>query len=190
MASCCERLDLSSDGVVVLFFSRRSRHTACALVTGVQTCARPIYLEIARCGRVGDDDWVDAAVALSRHEQIPLVATNDVRFLAQDDFETHEARVCIAQGRVLNDPKRPRDYSDQQYLKSSEEMAELFADLPEALENSVEIARRCSLTLTFAPPYHLPNLPVPEAYPTSSWLRKSAREGLLESSSEARPVGK
>src|SRR3546814_4714443 len=81
-----------------------------------------LYLEIARCGRVGDDDWVDAAVALSRHEQIPLVATNDVRFLAQDDFETHEARVCIAQGRVLNDPKRPRDYSDQQYLKSSEEI--------------------------------------------------------------------
>src|SRR3546814_21114168 len=94
---------------------------------------------------------VDAAVALSRHEQIPLVATNDVRFLAQDDFETHEARVCIAQGRVLNDPKRPRDYSDQQYLKSSEEMAELFADLPEALANSVEIDRRCSLTLKFAP---------------------------------------
>src|SRR3546814_4939228 len=76
---------------------------------------------MSRCGRVGDDDWVDAAVALSRHEQIPLVATNDVRFLAQDDFETHEARVCIAQGRVLNDPKRPRDYSDQQYLKSRSE---------------------------------------------------------------------
>ncbi|HEY9545218.1 MAG TPA: DNA polymerase III subunit alpha, partial [Solimonas sp.] len=139
-----------------------------------------LYLEIARCGRVGDDDWVDAAVALSRHEQIPLVATNDVRFLAQDDFETHEARVCIAQGRVLNDPKRPRDYSDQQYLKSSEEMAELFADLPEALENSVEIARRCSLTLKFAPPYHLPNFPVPEGYTTDSWLRERAREGLLE----------
>src|SRR3546814_17680969 len=90
-----------------------------------------LYLEIARCGRVGDDDWVDAAVALSRHEQIPLVATNDVRFLAQDDFETHEARVCLAQGRVLNDPKRPRSSSNQQYLKSPAEMAELFAHLPD-----------------------------------------------------------
>jgi DNA polymerase-3 subunit alpha len=139
-----------------------------------------LYLEVSRCGRAGDDEWVDAAVALSRHEQIPLVATNDVRFLAREDFETHEARVCIAQGRVLNDPKRPRDYTDQQYLKSADEMAALFADLPEALANSVEIARRCSLTLKFAPPYHLPNFPVPDGYDTDSWLRHRAEEGLRE----------
>ena len=140
--------------------------------------AQRLYLEIARCGRAGDDEWVEAAVALSRHEQVPLVATNDVRFLAPEDFETHEARVCIAQGRVLNDPKRPRDYTDQQYLKSADEMAALFADIPEALANAVEIARRCSLTLKFAPPYHLPNFPVPDGYTTGSWLRERAREGL------------
>ncbi|NKF23192.1 DNA polymerase III subunit alpha [Solimonas marina] len=139
-----------------------------------------LYLEISRCERPGDDEWVDAAAALSRHEQIPLVATNDVRFLAREDFETHEARVCIAQGRVLSDAKRPRDYTDEQYLKSPEEMAELFADIPEALANSVEIARRCTLTLKFAPPYHLPNFPVPDGYDTNSWLRERSAEGLRE----------
>ncbi|WP_028007666.1 DNA polymerase III subunit alpha [Solimonas flava] len=139
-----------------------------------------LYLEISRCGRTGDDEWVDAAVALSRHEQVPLVATNDVRFLTREEFDSHEARVCIAQGRVLNDPKRPRDYSEEQYLKSADEMAALFADIPEALANSVEIARRCSLTLKFAPPYHLPNFPVPDGYDTNSWLRHRAEEGLRE----------
>ncbi|SEP76644.1 DNA polymerase-3 subunit alpha [Solimonas aquatica] len=139
-----------------------------------------LYLEIARCGRADDEEWVEAAVALSRHEQLPLVASNDVRFLTREEFDAHEARVCIAQGRVLNDPKRPRDYTDQQYLKSEEEMLALFADLPEALANSVEIARRCSLTLKFAPPYHLPEFPVPEGYDTNSWLRERSREGLKE----------
>ncbi|WP_028079384.1 DNA polymerase III subunit alpha [Solimonas soli] len=139
-----------------------------------------LYLEISRCGRAGDDEWVDAAAALSRHEQVPLVATNDVRFLTREEFDSHEARVCIAQGRVLNDPKRPRDYTEEQYLKSAEEMAALFADLPEALANSVEIARRCSLTLKFAPPYHLPNFPVPEGHDANSWLRRRSEEGLRE----------
>ncbi|MFT4045462.1 MAG: DNA polymerase III subunit alpha [Solimonas sp.] len=139
-----------------------------------------LYLEISRCGRLGDDEWVAAAVALSRHEQVPLVATNDVRFLGKEEFDSHEARVCIAQGRVLNDPKRPRDYTEEQYLKSADEMAALFADLPEALANSVEIARRCSLTLKFAPPYHLPNFPVPDGHDTNSWLRHRSEEGLRE----------
>src|SRR3546814_9637186 len=87
------------DGAV--FCAALGENVAAALeaLADLRHCfADRLYLEIARCGRVGDDDWVDAAVALSRHEQIPLVATNDVRFLAQDDFETHEERVCIAQG--------------------------------------------------------------------------------------------
>ncbi|HEY1076885.1 MAG TPA: DNA polymerase III subunit alpha [Fontimonas sp.] len=139
-----------------------------------------LYLEIARCGRSGDEDWVQAACALSRHAGVPVVATNDVRFLLREEFETHEARVCIAQGRVLSDDKRPRDYSEEQYFKSAEEMEALFSDLPEALANSVEIARRCTLTLKFAPPYHLPNFPVPDGYDTNSWLRERAHAGLLE----------
>ena len=137
-----------------------------------------LYLEISRCQRAGDDEWVEAACALSRRTGVPVVATNDVRFLERSEFEAHEARVCIAQGRVLSDEKRPRDYTPEQYLKSAEEMRALFADLPEALDNSVEIARRCSLTLKFAPPYHLPNFPVPEGHDTNSWLRDRAREGL------------
>ena len=77
------------------------------------------------------------------------MATNDVRFGVREDFEAHEARVCIHQGRLLNDPKRPRDYTPEPYLKSAEEMTALFADIPEALENSVEIARRCNLEMKF-----------------------------------------
>ncbi|TJY62095.1 DNA polymerase III subunit alpha [Sinimarinibacterium sp. CAU 1509] len=139
-----------------------------------------LYLEIARCNRIDDEDWVSAACALSRKTTIPVVATNDVRFLERSEFDAHEARVCISQGRVLADEKRPRDYTPEQYLKSDAEMAALFADLPEALANSVEIARRCSLTLKFAPPYHLPNFPVPDGYTTDTWLRQRANEGLRE----------
>jgi DNA polymerase-3 subunit alpha len=145
-----------------------------------------LYLEIARCGRSGDEDWVAAACALSRRNGVPVVASNDVRFLDAADFESHEARVCIAQGRVLGDERRPRDYSPEQYLKSSAQMAELFADIPEALHNSVEIARRCSLTLKFAPPYHLPNFPVPDGHSTDTWLRERAQTGLRERFEELR----
>ncbi|MGH8444061.1 MAG: DNA polymerase III subunit alpha, partial [Solimonas sp.] len=155
--------------------------TALEALAELRACfPQRLYLEISRCGRAGDDEWVDAACALSRHEQVPLAATNDVRFLGKEDFDSHEARVCIAQGRVINDPKRPRDYSEEQYLKSEDEMAALFADIPEALANTVEIARRCSLTLKFAPPYHLPNFPVPDGHDTNSWLRKRSTEGLRE----------
>jgi DNA polymerase III subunit alpha len=145
-----------------------------------------LYLEVARCGRAGDEDWVAAACALSRARGVPVVASNDVRFLDQADFEAHEARVCIASGRVLTDERRPREYSREQYLKSAEQMAELFADIPEALENTLQIARRCSLTLKFAPPYHLPNFPVPDGHDSNSWLRERAHAGLGERFGELR----
>jgi DNA polymerase III subunit alpha len=146
------------------------------------------YLEISRCQREGDEEWVRAAVALARRCQVPVVATNDVRFLNRQDFDAHEARVCIAQGRVINDPKRPRDYTPEQYLKSAEEMTALFADIPEALENTVEIARRCTLALKFAPPYHLPDFPVPDGHSADSWLRERARAGLEERLREIQPA--
>src|SRR5262249_35883438 len=107
----------------------------------------------------------------------PVVATNDVRFLAREDFEAHEARVCIHQGRLLNDPKRPRAYTAEQYLKSAEDMAALFADLPEALANSVEIAKRCNLELSFGK-YYLPAFPVPAHETEDSFIRSQARAGL------------
>ena len=138
-----------------------------------------LYLELTRCGREGEETWNNAALALGTEANLPVIASNDVRFLKQPDFEAHEARVCINQGRVLADPKRPRDYSEQQYLKSPTEMAELFADIPEALENTIELAKRCNLELTFGT-YYLPDFPVPEGHDLASYIRQLAREGLKE----------
>ncbi|WP_430390824.1 DNA polymerase III subunit alpha [Dyella sp. 20L07] len=138
-----------------------------------------IYLELTRTGREGEENWNAAALGLATQLNLPVIASNDVRFLKQDDFESHEARVCINQGRVLADPKRPRDYSDQQFLKSPEEMEALFADLPEALENTIELAKRCTLELSFGT-YYLPDFPVPEGHDLASYIREIARNGLKE----------
>ncbi|MDZ4349625.1 MAG: DNA polymerase III subunit alpha [Xanthomonadaceae bacterium] len=136
-----------------------------------------LYLELTRTGRDGEEVFNSAAVALAERFDLPLLASNDARFATREDFDAHEARVCIATGRVLDDPRRPHDYSAEQYLKSSEEMAELFADLPEALTNTVELARRCNLSLTFGR-YYLPDFPVPEGETLESWMRAQARQGL------------
>ncbi len=138
-----------------------------------------LYLELTRCGRDGEENWNAAALSLATELGLPVVASNDVRFLKQDDFGAHEARVCINQGRVLADPKRPREYSDQQYLKTPEEMAALFADIPEALENTVELAKRCTLELKFGT-YYLPDFPVPEGHDLASHIRELSRQGLKE----------
>ncbi|GLQ97141.1 DNA polymerase III subunit alpha [Dyella mobilis] len=144
-----------------------------------QLFADRLYLELSRAGREGEEAWNNAALTLATGQDLPVIASNDVRFLKQSDFEAHEARVCIHQGRVLADPKRPRDYSDQQYLKTPEEMAALFADIPEALENTLELAKRCNLELSFGT-YYLPNFPVPEGHDLASYIREIAREGLKE----------
>ena len=135
------------------------------------------YLEITRTGRDGETEFEIAALELAERAMCPVVASNDVRFLERDDFEAHEARVCIATGRVLDDPRRPHDYCAEQYLKSPQEMVELFADLPGVLENSVEIARRCNLALEFGT-YHLPVFPVPAGHDLDSWIGEQARLGL------------
>jgi DNA polymerase-3 subunit alpha len=135
------------------------------------------YLELQRTGREGDEFYVDEAVALAAETATPVVASNDVRFLYASDFDAHEARVCIHQGHTLSDPRRPRDYSEAQYLKSAAEMMALFSDLPEALENSVEIARRCSLELQLGQSF-LPDFPVPEGETAGTYLRALAAESL------------
>ena len=137
------------------------------------------YLEATRTHRPNEDVFLDGALALAEQLDLPIVASNDVRFLTRDDFEAHEARVCIHAGRVLADPKRPRDYSPDQYLKSPDEMAALFADLPELIENSVELAKRCNLELSFGK-YFLPAFPVPAAHTLDSFIRDSARTGLVD----------
>src|SRR5690606_472514 len=116
---------------------------------------------------------------LASLRDVPVVATNDTRFLAREDFEAHEARVCIATGRVLNDPKRPRDYTDQQYLKTPAEMREAFADCPEAIENAVELARRLNIEMSFGK-YYLPAFPVPAEHTLDSYIRAQAHAGLEE----------
>jgi len=106
------------------------------------------YLELQRTGRPSEEDYIHAAVELALETGIPVVATNDVCFLKPDDFEPHEVRVCIYDGKILADKNRPRHHSSQQYLRTPPEMAELFADIPEALENTWLIAQRCNLELT------------------------------------------
>jgi DNA polymerase-3 subunit alpha len=135
------------------------------------------YLEVQRTGRAGEEAHVNEVLALVALLPAPIVATNDVRFLARDEFEAHEARVCIHDGTRLDDPGRPRRYTPEQYLKSPAEMAELFADLPEALANSVEIARRCSLALTLGRSF-LPAFEVPDGSTVTEYLRVQAEQGL------------
>ena len=137
------------------------------------------YLELQRTGREGEEFHVAEAVALASASGTPVVASNDVRFLDAADFDAHEARVCIHQGHTLSDPRRPRDYSEEQYLKSAEEMTALFSDLPEALENSVEIARRCNVQLQLGRSF-LPDFPVPEGETADSHLRKLSQAALAQ----------
>ena len=136
-----------------------------------------VYLELSRTGRAGEGRHVVAATAFAARHGVPVVASNDVRFLRRDDFEAHETRVCIQEGRVLNDPRRERLYSEQQYLRSAAEMRDLFADVPEALDNTVEIAKRCSYAMQLGT-YYLPNYPVPAGSSLASLLEQRAREGL------------
>ena len=136
-----------------------------------------LNLAIARNGREGEEAFNGFAMAMSSKLGIPLVAGNDVRFLDAEGFDAHEARVCIASGRVLDDPKRPRDYTDQQYLKSADEMAALFADAPDALDNTLRLAERCNASLNLGT-YYLPDFPVPDEHTLESWIRTQAAEGL------------
>ncbi|MFZ5661923.1 MAG: DNA polymerase III subunit alpha, partial [Pseudomonadota bacterium] len=138
-----------------------------------------LHLELVRARRDGEDAFNAFALYAAARRGIPVVASNDVRFLHADEFDAHEARVCIATGRVLDDPKRPREYSPEQYLKSTPEMAALFADVPDALDNALLLAKRCNVELKLGQ-YALPAFPVPSEHTIESWLRNQAREGLAQ----------
>ncbi len=138
---------------------------------------RRTYIEISRLGISEETAYNPQAIAFAERQRLPLLAGNDVRFLGADDYEAHEARVCIASGRVLDDPKRPRETSREQYLKSPEQMAELFRDIPQALSNSVELAKRCTLELALGT-YHLPDFPVADGHTLESTIRSQAEDGL------------
>jgi DNA polymerase-3 subunit alpha len=135
------------------------------------------YLELVRTGRENESKYIDLSVELAARKGVPVVATNDVRFLDSADFEAHEARVCIHDGRTLDDPRRPRLYSEEQYLRTPEEMADLFCDIPQALENSVEIAKRCNLELALGKSF-LPDFPVPQGMSIEELIATESRKGL------------
>ncbi len=137
------------------------------------------YLELQRVGKPEEERYLAAAVELAIATGLPVVATNDVRFLHQADFAAHEVRVCINQGRVLEDSRRPKDYTDQQYLRSTDEMLALFADIPEALQNTVEIAKRCNLHLELGENF-LPDFPVPPGMTLAELMSDTAKKGLDE----------
>ncbi|MBP9931949.1 MAG: DNA polymerase III subunit alpha, partial [Rhodoferax sp.] len=119
-----------------------------------------LYLELQRAGRPDDARHVTAAVQLAAHLHLPVVATHPVQFTTPDDYEAHEARVCIADGEILGNPRRVRRFTREQYFKSAAQMEQLFADIPSAVANTVEIARRCSLSLVLGKP-RLPDFPIP-----------------------------
>ena len=147
------------------------------------------YLELQRVGKVDEERYIKLAVDLAAELDLPVVATNDVRFISQNNFDAHEVRVCINQGRVLDDSRRPKNYTDQQYLRTAEEMAELFVDIPEALENSVEIAKRCNVELTLGENF-LPDFPVPEGLSLDDYFRQASQQGLEQRLQQYPPIGK
>ncbi|MBC3373846.1 DNA polymerase III subunit alpha [Pseudomonas sp. SWRI92] len=180
----------ASEGLIMLSAAKEGE-IGLALLSGnpeeAETLARDwmavfpdrFYIEVQRTNRPNDEEHLHAAVALADRIGAPLVATNDVRFIKQEDFEAHETRVCIGEGRALDDPRRSKNYSDQQYLKSAEEMAELFSDLPEALENTVEIAKRCNIEVKLGK-HFLPNFPIPDGMTIDEYFRKVSFDGLEE----------
>ena len=141
------------------------------------------YLELQRAGRPEDNAHVVAAVKLASRLSLPVVATHPVQFLTEDDYESHEARVCISEGEILGNQRRVRKFTRDQYFKSSAEMQALFADVPSALSNSVEIAKRCNLTLVLGKP-QLPNYPTPltdgKPMPIEDYFRLLSVDGLEE----------
>ena len=135
------------------------------------------YLELQRAGVQGGEALVGATLALAVRAGLPVVATHPVQFLAKEDFKAHEARVCISQGYVLGDQRRPKLFTPEQYFKTQDEMAALFADLPQALENAVEIARRCNLEIELGKS-RLPAFPTPKGVTLDQYLRQQAEAGL------------
>ena len=155
----------------------RGPEARAALAAWLELFGDRYYLELQRTGRPGEEDCIAGSLQLAVRFGVPVVATNDVRFIKPQDFEAHEARVCIHEGTLIADAARPRRYSEEQYLRSPDEMATLFADLPEALENSVEIARRLNLEIKLGKP-SLPAYPVPAGQTTEEHLRAESRLGL------------
>ena len=134
------------------------------------------YIELIRTGRTDEETYLHLAVEFAAKQNLPVVATNEVMFLTPENFDAHEIRVAIHDGFTLDDKRRPKRYSSQQYLRSAQEMQELFSDIPEALLNTVEIAKRCNVTVTLGE-YVLPDFPT-EGLEINDFFIKVSQEGL------------
>lgn len=157
-----------------------NHHRASALIKFFSNIfPQRFYLEVQRTGRKDEDLYNKKVVLLAQELNCPLVATNDVRFLYKEDFDAHEARVCIHKGVTLANPKRDRSYSAMQYFRSSKEMYELFKDLPQALANSIHIAKRCTVMLDLNKTF-FPNFSIPDQSTAEDYLSKLSSQGLLE----------
>lgn len=177
-----------TDGLIVLSDTRMG-HIGQALLKSDEARAKEyalhwaqlfpgrFYLEIQRTGRADEEEYNKKIIKLSKTLSLPLVATNDVRFLDESDFDAHEARVCIHDGLILSDTRRAQKYSQQQYLKSASDMEVLFADLPQALQNTVEISQRCTVTIELGHNY-LPNFPTPDNTSIEAYLSLLSKKGL------------
>ncbi|MFT4938795.1 MAG: DNA polymerase-3 subunit alpha [Paraglaciecola sp.] len=176
-----------SEGVIVLS-GARSGDLGMVLTKGNVETANKItafyqqyfdqryYVELIRTGRPGEEDYIHRAVDWAINNDLPVVATNEVCFIKTEGFDAHEIRVAIHDGYTLNDPRRPKQYSEQQYLRTAEEMTELFQDIPEALQNTVEIAKRCNVTVTLGE-YFLPKFPT-GGISDAEYLVNVSRQGL------------
>ena len=155
----------------------REKHACILLQQYTQLFPSRFYIELNRIGCDYEEEYIAGAVALAAQMQIPVVATNDAHFMHQSDFDAHEVRVCINEGRVLNDTRRATLHTPEQYYKTAEQMTELFADIPSAIENTSLIAQRCNFVLHMGE-YFLPDFPVPEGETINSFLAKESYLGL------------
>ncbi len=136
------------------------------------------YLAVQRTNRKDDELHLHLCVELGIELGIAIVATNDVQFVNQNDFEAHEARICISQGGLLEDSRREKYFSNQQYLKSSEQMSELFSDVPELLSNSVEISKRCNVHFELYKKHYLPDFPIPKGTTINQFFKDQSLAGI------------
>jgi DNA polymerase-3 subunit alpha len=160
-----------------LLLAGQREHAKTAALRLAALFPQRFYLEVQRAGRADDEPQLRAALALAVDLGLPVVATHPVQFLTRDDFRAHEARVCIAEGYTLADPRRPRPFTEHQYFRSQADMAQAFADLPVALANSVQIARRCNLALELGKA-RLPEFPTPPGVTLDDFCRQLSEEGL------------
>ena len=138
------------------------------------------YMSVQRTDRTSDEQLLHLTIELGLRLNIPIVATNDVQFLNKDEYEAHEARICIAQGGLLDDARRLKNFSESQYLKTADEMSELFGDFPQLLNNTVEISKRCNLHFELFKKNYLPIFPTPKGQSISKFFKEESKKGLNE----------